>query len=200
MTGAVADCERIIEGFLAQPANALTSLAFVAVARLVWRARKRVVAMALGATGVGSFLFHGPMPPGSQWAHDVSLAWLLIAVGLYATRWERLGGAPALGGIGALLAVAPVTADPAAGLAATGAIASAVWRRRNVRTWAALALLGLGALVGRMSATGGPWCEPGALLQGHSFWHLASAAAVALWATADDVATVDHGKLSELVR
>ena len=185
MTGAIADCERILDGLLAQPANAVTSLAFVGAAALVWRAERRGVAAALAATGIGSFLFHGPMPPGSQWAHDASLAWLLISVGLSDSRWERFGGWPALGGVGALLAVAPVTGDAAAGLAAAAAIGSTLWHRRTPRTWLALAVLGLGALVGRLSASDAPWCNPDTLLQGHSFWHLAAAAAMVVWARHD---------------
>lgn len=183
MTGAIADCERILDGFLAQPANAVTSLGFVGAAGLVWRTRHRGVAAALAATGIGSFLFHGPMWPGSQWAHDVSLAWLLVSVGVSGTRWQRYGGLPALGAVGLLLGVVPVAGDAAAGLAAAGAIGSALWRRRSGRTWLALGVLGLGAAVGRLSATDGPWCNPDTLLQGHSFWHLAAATAVILWAT-----------------
>ncbi|MFP3913821.1 MAG: hypothetical protein ACLFWM_03030 [Actinomycetota bacterium] len=181
MTGAVADCERILEGFLAQPANAVTSLSFLGAAPLVWRSGKRGTAAALAATGIGSFLFHGPMPPGSQWAHDASLAWLLVAVGVAETRWEKVGGWPALAATGAVVAVLPDSADPLAGLTAAAAIASVLWRRRNRRTWLALGLLGLGAAVGRLSATGGPWCNPDTLLQGHSFWHLAAATSIVLW-------------------
>lgn len=183
MTGAIADCERILEGFLAQPANAVTSLGFVGASALVWRAKHRGVAAALAATGLGSFLFHGPMWPGSQWAHDVSLAWLLVSVGVSGTRWERLGGWPAVGAVGLLLGAAPLAGDATAGLAAAGAIGSALWRRRSGRTWLALGVLSLGAVVGRMTATGARWCNPDTLLQGHSFWHLAAAAAVVLWAT-----------------
>lgn len=182
VTGAIADCERILEGFLAQPTNSLTALGLVGVAPLVWRSGRRGVAAAVAATGIGSFLFHGPMPPGSQWAHDASLAWLLLSVGLEGTRWERYGGLPALAGTGALVGVVPVAADPLAAAAAAAAIGSAVWRHRTRRTWLALGVLGLGAVVGRLSATNGPWCNPDTLLQGHGFWHLSAATAVVLWA------------------
>jgi hypothetical protein len=43
-------------------------------------------------------------------------------------------------------------------------------------------LLGFAAIVGRLSATGGPLCRPESLLQGHGFWHLAAAIAVTWWA------------------
>lgn len=191
MTGAIADCERIVEGFLAQPANAVTSLGFAAAAPLVWRAGPRGVATALAATGVGSLLFHGPMWPGSQWAHDVSLAWLLVSVGVSGTRWESMGGWPALGGVGVLLATVPAAGSPTAGLVAAGAIGSVLWRKRNRRTWLALGVLALGAVVGRLSATGKPLCNPDALLQGHSFWHLAAASSVAMWAMHDGPVPTD---------
>lgn len=191
MTGAIADCERIVEGFLAQPANAVTSLGFVAAAPLVWRTGRRGVATALAATGVGSFLFHGPMWPGSQWAHDVSLAWLLVSVGVAGTRWERMGSWPALGGAGLLLATVPAAGSTTAGLVAAGAIGSVLWRKRNRRTWLAFGVLGLGAIVGRLSATGARWCNPDTLLQGHSFWHLAAASAVVMWARHDGPVPTD---------
>ncbi|HLF43892.1 MAG TPA: hypothetical protein VJA46_10265, partial [Acidimicrobiia bacterium] len=80
--GAAADCESIGVGLLRQPVNSLTTLAF-AVAGIVVMTRRPErlwVGIALIATGIGSFLFHGPMPGGSEWAHDVTLAWLLLVV------------------------------------------------------------------------------------------------------------------------
>ena len=160
MTGAIADCERVIDGLLGQPANSLSALAFVGTAPILWRFGHRHVAAALAATGLGSFLFHGPMPPGSQWAHDVSLAWLLVAVGLADTEWQRFAGWPSAAGIGIALAIVPVAGDGLAAAAAAVAIGAILWRSRTRRTMVALGLLGLGALVGRLSATDGPWCRP----------------------------------------
>lgn len=189
MPGAIADCERVLSGFLGQPVNAATSLAFV-VAGLAIAGRSRSwVAAAMVATGLGSFLFHGPMPPGSQWAHDVSLGWLLIVVGATGTRWQRLAGWPALAALGVLLALVPGAADLLAAVTATVVIGSLLWRDRTPRTWWALGLLALGAGVGRLSATGGPWCVPESVFQGHGFWHLAAAGAVALWATGEPAGT-----------
>ncbi|HLU30579.1 MAG TPA: hypothetical protein VK088_02375, partial [Acidimicrobiia bacterium] len=168
---------------LGQPANSLSTLAFMAAAPLVWRRGHRHVASALAATGAGSFLFHGPMVPGSEWAHDVSLVWLLVTVGVAGSRWEQAGGWPALGALGVTIAAFPALGDPLGALAGAGAIGSVLVRQRTRRSWAALVLLGLGALVGRMSATGGPWCRPETLMQGHAFWHLAAAASVILWVT-----------------
>ncbi|HEX6219617.1 MAG TPA: hypothetical protein VF115_00840 [Acidimicrobiia bacterium] len=79
--GALRDCEAIGDSFLGQPVNSLTTLAFVIAGVVVWRYSTRPwVAVGLIGTGVGSFLFHGPMPPYSQVAHDVTLWFLVVAV------------------------------------------------------------------------------------------------------------------------
>lgn len=41
-------------------------------------------------------------------------------------------------------------------------------------------LLGVGALINARSRTGGVWCRPDALLQGHALWHLISAAVLSV--------------------
>jgi hypothetical protein len=56
-------CERLGAGFWAEPVNAVTNLAFVIAAALMWRrtaglAMGRALAVVLGLIGVGSFLFH----------------------------------------------------------------------------------------------------------------------------------------------
>ncbi|MGH8911599.1 MAG: hypothetical protein ACRDVD_03730 [Acidimicrobiia bacterium] len=184
MTGAIADCERILDGFLGQPVNALTSLAFIGAGVLVAvRSRRVWLATALMAVGIGSFLFHGPMPAGAQWAHDVSVAWLLVVAGTSTSRWERLGRWPALMALGMLMWLMPVAADPVAALASVIAVGAILWRNRTARTWVAIGFLTVGAIVGSLSSTNGPWCNPVALLQGHGFWHVAAATAVAVWAT-----------------
>jgi hypothetical protein len=91
---------------------------------------------------------------------------------------------------GVLLAVAPGAGVPlAAGAALALAVAeTAAWRRRPParRRWARLALAALltGAAVNLAGRTGGPLCDPDSLLQGHAAWHLLTAGAVAVWATA----------------
>jgi hypothetical protein len=40
----------------------------------------------------------------------------------------------------------------------------------------------VGAVVGTLSRTGWPLCNPDSIWQGHGFWHVASAAALAIWA------------------
>lgn len=186
MTGAIADCERVIDAIWGQPVNSLTALAFVIMGGIVLiRTSRRWVGVASIATGLGSFLFHGPMIAGAGWAHDASLAWLLVVAGTSGTRLQRWGTWPALIVLSAWVAATPEVIDLVSALLAAGAIGSILLRDRSPRTLMALAVLGVAALVGRLSATGGPWCQPDSVLQGHGFWHVAAAAAVGLWATGD---------------
>jgi hypothetical protein len=143
-----------------------------------------MVGVALIATGVGSFLFHGPMPRGDEWAHDVTLAWLLVAVGGVDTRWERLAGIPALVMLAVVFAVAPAAADPIAVVLAVVTTVSLLRRDRSARTVGPLTLLGVVAVLGRLGSTGGPLCDAGSLLQTHAFWHVGAAVAVSWWALA----------------
>jgi hypothetical protein len=181
--GAAADCEAIGAGFLGQPVNALTTIGFVMAGGLVIarRPERRWVGVALIATGLGSFLFHGPMPPGSEWAHDVTLTWLIVVVAGAGTRVEPFTKLPALLLIGALFAIAPPLADPIAVAAAIVAVVSLL-RGRDYAAVPPLLLLGAVAVFGRLGATGGPLCDPGSLFQPHGVWHLGAAVAVAWWA------------------
>lgn len=102
------DCERIVDGALAQPILAVTSLAYVAAGLVVlywamrWRAPLSLAAaIVLVAVGTGSFAFHGPQPSWAKPAHDLPV----IAAGVvYAailargrrTRWRSVW-APAAG-------------------------------------------------------------------------------------------------------
>src|SRR5690606_37390505 len=151
ITGAVADCERILEGFWGQPVNALTSLGFSLAGAWLIRRRpeRRMVGIALIGVGLGSFLFHGPMPPGAQWAHDVTLGWLLVVVGLDAIGRIRYAW-PALAILGLVIAVAPGLADPLA-VAGTIFVVGAFLFRPGWRTSIPpLLLLGLAAVAGRL--------------------------------------------------
>lgn len=83
---ALSDCEEVRPGFLGQPANALSSLAFVAAAVPVWRASRApgrrawaLVAAASALEGVGSVLYHGPGTRSGKVVHDVGLLTLAAA-------------------------------------------------------------------------------------------------------------------------
>ena len=179
---AAADCELIGDGFWGQPVNSISSLAFVAVGAVLMRTRP-VLAWAAIAVGVGSALFHGPMPSWAKWAHDVSLAGLLVAL-----AWERRPTwvAGAIGVLGVLFAVAPESA-----VAVTGALAVvtlAVMARKVKPTgWHVVALLLVlsGIAITALSRSDGPLCTPDSVWQGHAAWHLLGAAGLWAWVRAD---------------
>lgn len=90
------DCEQALAGLLAQPINALSSLAFipagvltvVAARRATGRPRLQLIAYAvlLIAVGVGSFAYHGPQPAWAGRGHDGSIILALVfAILLVAT-------------------------------------------------------------------------------------------------------------------
>jgi hypothetical protein len=196
------DCEEIRPGLIAQPANAVSSLSYVAAGG--WVARRglqagRPAAMAFGAllaaVGVGSVLYHGPCPPGAQQAHDTSLAATLGLVVLHNSiavmGLER--DVPDLLQIGAAVGAAvPVLprgrhTNSLVALLGAAAVTTEVISVRagshGPRPAAAAGVgLALGAAVLALSRTGGPLCRPKSLLQGHALWHLLSATSLAAWA------------------
>jgi len=181
--GATADCELIGTGFLGQPVNTLTTLAFVVAGGfLLTRPRLRWVGVGLIATGIGSFVFHGPMPTGAEWAHDLSLSWLIVLVAGLGRSWESWTRLPSLIVLGILFAVLPAIADPVAVVITIAALILILKDNQSLSTIAPLGLLGVAAIFGRLGATGGPFCDPVSLFQPHGVWHLTAAVAVAWWA------------------
>ena len=195
------DCEQIRTGLIAQPVNALSSLAYVAgggwvAARGVRAGRPAAVAFGalLGAVGVGSVLYHGPCPPGAQQVHDSSLAAALGFVVLHNTAavtglQRAVPGVVQLGAtVGAAVPVLPTGRFTnhvvvVLGLAAVATEAVSVRGHRAAGPSAAAAVgLALGVIINGLSRTGGPLCRPGSLVQGHAAWHMLSAASLAAWA------------------
>ncbi len=184
--GALRDCEAVVHPVLGQPVNTLTAFAFVIAGIVViMRSDHLWVGISSIATGIGSILFHGPMPPYAEWAHDASLAWLLLVVATHGRSWERWAHVPGLLVIAPLAAV-PGAADPIAVALASVAIVGLVMRDRSKATMAPLALLVTVAIIGRLGATGGPLCHPESIWQPHGLWHIGAAAAVAWWALGKD--------------
>jgi hypothetical protein len=205
------DCEAVRGGLLSEPANALSSVAFVMAA--VWiavrapserPARDEVLwfAAALGSNGLASFAFHGASGPWMRWPHDVAARAIPILVvshdvGLVRGRsvaWRlRLAGAGVLT-VGAMLAIWPdllVTLGFAAafgvGLAELAAARAGHRPGRGAdpggRADQAL-VLGVLAVAGvafLLGRTGSPWCRPASLAQPHAVWHVAVAVVVALY-------------------
>lgn len=184
--GALRDCEAIVHAVLGQPVNSLTTIAFViGGAVVIVRTGHLWLGIASIATGVGSFLFHGPMPSYAQWAHDASIGWLLLVVAAHGRVWERWAHLPGLLIVAAVVAI-PGTADPLAVGLATVAIVALVVRDASRQTLAPLALLVTVAIIGRLGSTGGPLCDPGSIWQPHGLWHVGAATAVTWWASGLD--------------
>lgn len=181
--GALGDCELVGPGLLGQPVNTLTTLPFLVLGGwLASRRRTRWLGVALMATGAGSFAFHGPMPTWGEWAHDVTLAWLIAVIGGLGTLWERWSRVPALVALAALFAALPITADPMAVALTVVVGGSILVRRPPTAELIPLGLLVVVAVLGRLGSTGGPLCDPNSPWQLHGLWHVGAAVAVTWWA------------------
>jgi hypothetical protein len=155
------DCEELRKGSLAQPANALSSLAYVAVGiaiairvmqrratvidRTTYLAESLVYAVCLASVGVGSVLFHGPQPAGSKVLHDLPILLTVVFIVNHDLHlvFARLRHEMATFVGAALVATGLTLVSTDAGLAATasGVVAVAVLefviyrsRRRRVAT------------------------------------------------------------------
>ena len=178
---ATSDCELIRDAFLAQPMNALSSLAFLAVGLLIRRSRPVIGALAIGVA-VGSFLFHGPTPAWAEWAHDVTLVALLA--GLILEHQAQLLIA-VVGLLGAAFALWPAVTEPltvVVAVVAAWSVTRSLWATESRWREASAALLGSGLIIQMLSRTGGPLCDPPSLLQGHALWHLLAAGALLAFA------------------
>jgi hypothetical protein len=109
------DCELVGDGWLAQPVNAWSSLAYLAAAAFVVRGRRGAFtvlgAAALVLVGVGSFAYHGPQPRWAEAVHDLSIVALLAAVAVR-LRWRPPAVAVAAIAVGTALYVLGRTEGP----------------------------------------------------------------------------------------
>lgn len=207
------DCERLRDGWVAQPVNTVSSVALVAAAPvLAWWARRhptvaRVPAAALTAglltAGMGSVDYHGPQSPLAQWGHDWGVAVPLVAA-VHADLTTLVPTTPrvadtalaaSLVTLGVVLARHPQSGPPMAAVAAgaLGVAEGALWRRGRrpgprPRSAGLLTAAGAATVVGTaaqvLTRTGRPWCRPDSVLQGHALWHICSAVALTCWAMA----------------
>lgn len=206
--GAVAagpGCEAPGTDLLTEPVAAVSSLAFVVAAAVVLVARRRrageraderdrgllVYAALVAGIGAGSVVQHGPDPWWSGVPHDVPLMGTLAFVAADAVAdltgrrrhpWWWL--VPTLALVPAALwwPVVSTVAQSVVAAAAVGLTLLRAWRRPALRrpVLTGVALLAVGAVVGRLSRAGGPLCDPGSLLQGHAVWHVLAATALAV--------------------
>jgi hypothetical protein len=182
---AAGDCERIRPGLLGQPVNAMSCLAYVAAAGWLGQRLRRsgtatpeaaLFCAMVAANGVGGIAFHGPGDRASHWLHDTALVGTLAAMAV-----ERAGLAAGLAGVaGVGLAVRP-DATNAASLVGGLLVVGGEARRRRRPSGRTGALLLAAAGVNVLSRTGGRWCRPDSLAQGHAAWHVLTAAALAGW-------------------
>jgi len=192
------DCESLGSGWLVQPDNAWSSLAYTVVGVLIivaaFRSARsdRTMAIVFGAlmgmTGIGSFLYHGPQGGVAAYVHDITFLatlWFLVIMdpaSTYGIRrrtaWMALGAVAVA--MTAVLLVVPDATNVLTAIAVVALIVSDVLMHRtggiNGR-WYAAALLLLGAslafnLAGRSDTA---TCDPEALVQFHALWHVLSA-------------------------
>lgn len=195
------DCETITEGVLAQPVNAVSSLAFSVVgigviawahAAHAWERRLRLVlGLILVLTGIGSFLYHGPQGMGSLFAHDVTFLAVLAVVGgthlALALRWDERAAWAAIVGVITLYVVVLVLWPSATNVLTASAVMLVVagdvplHRLGGIEgAWygAALVMMGLAVTFFLLGRSGGPICDPESVFQGHGLWHMLTAGAI----------------------
>jgi hypothetical protein len=206
------DCEHIGEGLLGQPVNTLSSLAYVAVGAvllrraLVLRSSALVVyATTIVAIGVGSVVFHGPMPSWGRFAHDLSIASVLSFVIGYDIALVRGAGVRSafaafgvlLGACAAVLAAWPDSSNALDAVLVAGAVIaeiavarspSRLGEGRDFVRYPAVWILGgavlvIGAALNALGRTGAPLCDPDSLVQLHGVWHVLTAAVLWMYGT-----------------
>ena len=206
------DCERVVSGFLGQPANAVSSVAFLVAAAwiliLAFRRERPIallmLALAVAANAIGSFARHGPDPAWAWWAHDAAIMAVLLFIAVHALARMRGWrphveiGAYTIGlvAVGLGLAAIQGASDPFAGTLAASALVgevATVSRDRRTRPPAGsssgavglgLAALALGGIAFLLGQTGSPLCRPESLFQWHALWHLLVAVSLVAYAFA----------------
>lgn len=154
-TGA-SDCERIRDGFVAQPASTLSALAYVAVGIwIVVRFRQRVArvfGLLVVVVGVGSVGYHGWDDGRVEFVHDAAFSGALLFIAGFELVHSRLAGGRF-----------PI-------------------ERRSVGYWVGTGAFAIGLTVNLLGRTDTPLCAPGSAIQWHAVWHVATAAALGAWA------------------
>lgn len=109
---AASDCERVRPGLIGQPANTVSSLAFLLAARPLLRASRRPgagawagVAAAAAMEGLGSVGYHGPGGRVSKIVHDVGIVALVATTATALARDPAARVQPRAVGLGAAAAL-----------------------------------------------------------------------------------------------
>ena len=197
----IGDCEALGDGWLLQPVEAWTSLAYTLVGIVVIvsarraapaeRAMRIAFGVLMAATGVGSFLYHGPQSAGAGFVHDVTFLATLWFVALMdpassygirrRTAWLAFGAVGAT--ISLLLILIPSSTNVLTGIAVVALVLSDVLMHRvggiDGRWYAtALTLLAMSLLFNVLGRSTASTCDPDSLLQFHALWHVLSAGAL----------------------
>lgn len=201
------DCEALGDGFLRQPANALSSLALSVFGGVLLatamgadgldRRVRLVIGWLLIATGVGSFLYHGPQWAGSHFLHDVTFLatiWVLAVMNATAAldRPERTGWIIAAAGsatAAAFLIAFPAWTNVLTGLAVVAFVAADLAGHRAGGVGGRWYAASIGLLVAAVAAnvlgrTGYPGCAPESVLQLHGAWHVLAGAGITAYVLA----------------
>ncbi|HOF62775.1 MAG TPA: ceramidase domain-containing protein [Dermatophilaceae bacterium] len=188
-------CEAIRQDLLRQPANALSSLAFVVAGGAAYRRRRalppgtreRALAPALAATlvalGAGSLAYHGALTFAGQLldVQGMYLLGLLLVVGALwraGTLTARQATAALVVALGVLIAAQVGFPDARRWLFAVVLVPGILLERRLAPSSRPLrlAVLALGVAYAVWVADDrGWWCQSTSWLQGHALWHLLTA-------------------------
>ena len=205
------DCEHIGQGLLAQPANTLSSLAYVlagllilgraAVARPGARVAPAVYAVTVVGVGIGSAAFHGPMPAWGRFGHNLSIAAVLAFVIGYDVALARGASANTglamfvaiTGACAIVLAVSPDVSNALDAVLVIGAVVAEIGVSRTAagratadgRLWILIVgAVAIGAFLNALGRTDAPLCQPDSPVQLHALWHVLTAFVLWLYGSA----------------
>ena len=185
---AACDCETIGSGPIRQPLNAWSALAIAMVGVVLLRSARGpwIVAWGTVGAGVAAFLYHASLADWASRLDGVAVAGIGFGAAISLTTMERrwLLAVPAA----SLTAIAAVTRSligPLGAIAAALAAAMLIVRHRSTERQVWIAITASMTLAGGLvmwfaSRSGGPWCRPHSLMQGHAAWHLMASAGLAL--------------------
>ena len=186
-------CEEVRSDGIRQPANSLSSLAFVLVAAIVlfhgWRSdrvKASLFALTLAFVGIGSALYHASLSFTGQF-FDVLGMYLLatLALLLSLSRIRHLSTVTMVAAyaainsfLAAILWIAPVYRRWIFAALLAGIIATEMRNRGGERRYLlqAVAAMGIAFAIWILDFTR-TLCSPASLIQGHAVWHILGALA-----------------------
>lgn len=186
-------CEAIRNDGIRQPANSLSSLAFVVIAAIVllhgWRSDRvtaSLFALTLALTGIGSALYHASLSFTGQF-FDMLGMYLIATLALLLSlgRIRQLSTVAMMAAyaatnslLAAILWIAPVYRRWIFAALLAGIIAVEMCDRRADRRYMmrAIAVMGIAFAIWILDFTR-TLCAPSSFLQGHAAWHILGALA-----------------------